>query len=208
MNCGWDIPFTGPLIIKRVRDSVILNLRRAFSTDSLFPYVEAAGPDGAVDFDCTKVVINDVTPEDHYFLPSINVMTASGEETRFIQEDFFEVCDDGKERRGAPLKLSVTVEAKALDVVTRDELLDRLYQKFKIVMDDLADNGVGVIKTSINSDRREFINDRWFYTSGVTLMLYAEWVEEDALDPNSTLTGGKVGISTNAGVFQELKITS
>ena len=206
MNCGWNVPFTGPLIIKRVRDSVILNLRRAFSTDILFPYVE--NNDGTVDFDCSKVVINDATPDDHYFIPSINVMTASGEEFRFLQEDFFEICDDGKERRGAPLKLSVTVEAKALDVITRDELLDRLYQKFKIVTDDLADNGVGVIKTSIQADRREFINDRWFYTSGVTMMLYAEWIEEENLDPNSTLTGGQVGISTNAGVFQELKITS
>ena len=204
MNCGWDIPFTGPLIIKRVRDSIILNLRRAFATDTTFPYVE--NQDGTVDFDCSKVVINDVTPDDHYFLPSINVMTASGEEFRFLQEDFFEVCDDGKERRGAPLKLSVTVEAKALDTITRDELLDRLYQKFKIVTDDLADNGVGVIKTSLQADRRDFINDRWFYTSGVTMMLYAEWVEEEALDPNSTLTGSKVGITTDAGVFQEFKI--
>lgn len=204
---GFRAPFTGPLIVKRIRDAIILNLRRAFSTDATFPYVENAG---IVDFDCTKVVINDATPEDHFMLPSINVMTASGTEFRFLQEDMFETnCNvDGVvfDRRGAPMKFSVTVEATALDVITRDELLDRMYQKFKIVTDDLATNGVGVIQTTLRPDSRRFINDRWWYTSGVEMSLYAEWLEEDIIDPNSTLNGANVGITTDQGVNQELKI--
>jgi len=180
---------TGAVIAKRVRDAIILNLRRAFSTDITYPYIENL--DGSVDYDCSKVLINDVTPEDHLSYPSINVMSLSGEESRFLQEDYFNTLDcSGTTRvdlRGAPMYFSVSVEATALDTITRDELLDRLYQRFKIITDDLADNGVAIIKTSLNRDRREFIQDRWFYTSGVEMKLYAEWIEQDLIPEDSTL---------------------
>lgn len=204
-------PLTGPFIVKRIRDAVIVNFRTAFSTDPLYPYVE--NTDGTVDFDCTKIVINDATPEDYFHLPSINVMTASGEEHRFLQEDFFEEFTDedtsGKvTRRGAPMSFTVSVEATALDVITRDELLDRMYERLKLITDDLADKGIGILKTSLRPDRRDFRGDRWFYTSGVDLYLYAEWLEEDAIDPNSTLNKTTGVITTNAGVVQDFKINN
>lgn len=200
--------WAGANIIKRVRDAIVLNFRRAFTYDTSYPYVQ--NNDGSANFDCTRIVINDSTPEDYYSLPSINVMTASGEEHRFIQEDFFEPFEDDNgeisSRRGAPLDIRVVVEATALDIITRDQLVDRMYEKFKIITNDLADNGIGILKTSINADRREFKNDRWYYTSGITLYLYAEWLDEDLTDPNSTATGIKGNITTDFGVDQGFKI--
>jgi hypothetical protein len=204
MSYSW----TGAIIIKRVRDAIIKNFRRAFQYDTKYTYVQNI--DGSVNFDCAKIVINDATPEDYFSLPSINVMTASGEEHRFIQEDFFEefTSTNGEQsaRRGAPLDITVTVEATAIDIITRDELVDRMYEYFKIITNDLADNGIGILKTSINTDRKEFKNDRWYYTSGVTLRLYAEWLDEDITDPNSTVHGIKGNITTDFGVDQGFKI--
>jgi hypothetical protein len=268
-NYSW----LGPIIIKRVRDAIVLNLRRQFLYDSLYPYVETVtfttlpgvvdlinetpfvtgtgtkflttlkvgnrvqfGADtnyyyvstissdtnlalttnytGAttvgstvswasnvvVNFDCTRIAINDATPQDYYYLPSINVMTAAGEETRFLQEDFFEEFTDANgnqsERRGAPMSINVTIDAMALDVITRDQLVDRLYEKFKIITTDLAANGIGILKTSISPDSRKFENDRWYYTSSVTMHLYAEWLDEDITPPNTSLTGMGVDIYT------------
>lgn len=159
-NYSW----LGAIIIKRVRDAIVLNLRRQFTYDTMYPYVETAtytalaglaslvnetpfvvgvgtkfttslkvgnqvqfGSDptnnyyvlsiasdtsltlttnftGAtivgsainyasnvvVNFDCTRIAINDATPQDYYYLPAITVSTAAGEEHRFLQEDFFE----------------------------------------------------------------------------------------------------------------------
>ena len=279
MSYSW----TGAIIIKRVRDAIIQNFRRAFQYDPKYTYVlttvfaptsglvnlvngsavvtgvgtfftvsmvpgmilQFASQPGvsyyvksvssntslsltlnysgtstasttvgigttSVTFDCSKIVINDVTPEDYYSLPSINVMTTSGEEHRFIQEDFFEefTASNGEQsaRRGAPLDITAVVEATAIDIITRDELVDRMYEYFKIITDDLANNGVGILKTSINTDRREFKNDRWYYTSGVTLRLYAEWLDEDITDPNSTVSGIKGNITTDFGVDQGFRI--
>lgn len=205
---SYVTPLTGPLIMKRVRDAVILNFRRAFSTDVLYTYVENI--DGTVNFDCTKIVINDATPEDHFYLPTINVMTASGEEQRVLQEDFLEEFEENGQviRRGAPMSFTVGIEAMALDVVTRDELLDRMYERLKLITDDLADKGVGILKTSLRPDRRDFRGDRWMYTSGVDLHLYAEWLEEDAIDPDDTLNKTSGTITTNAGVVQDFKINN
>lgn len=276
-------PWTGANIIKRVRDAIVLNLRRAFSYDPKYHYVldltltnvpgvvtvtegstvvTGSGTtfttsfvtgsiiqfssqpgvtyyvksissntsltltlnytgstssavtvslgSGTVDFDCTGIVINDSTSEDYYFLPSINIITTNGEEHRFLQEDLFEMFEDsnGEQsvRRGAPLDINVVVEATALDLITRDELVDRLYEYFKIITNDLADRGIAIWKTSINTDRKEFKNDRWFYTSGVTFHLYAEWLDEDLTDPNSTATGIKGSITTDFGVDQGFKV--
>jgi len=197
----------GPLIAKRVRDAIILEFRRVFSTDALYTYVEDPVTHQVV-WDCTKIAINDATPQDFYFLPSINVMTLSGEEQRFLQEDYFQYSvENGNqvERRGAPITFTVGVTAMSLDVITRDEVMDRMYQKLKIVTDDLADRGVGIIRTSLSRDGREYINDRWYYTSGIEMKLYAEWVEESTIDPNSTVDNFSGHIYTDF-IAQDFKV--
>jgi hypothetical protein len=185
----------GPVIAKRVRDAIVLNLRRAFAADPDYTY--AQNVDGTVNFDATKITINDVTPDDHLFFPTIIVSSLAGEEHRFLQEDFFNYSVDpntnvATEIRGAPITFSVKIEATALDTIVRDEFLDRLYQKFKIIMDDMADNGVGVVKTSLLPDRREFPHDRWIYTSGVMMTLYGEWLEEEVVTSTVGSISGEV----------------
>jgi len=179
-NYSW----LGPIIIRRVRDAIVLNLRRQFLYDTTYPYVETLsftplaglvavvnespfvvgtatnfttglqagnrvqfGSDASayyilsvtdsthlelttnytgvtnsstsvsfgsptVNFDCTRITINDATPQDYYYLPTITVMTAQGDETRFLQEDFFEEFTDvngnQSERRGAPMEIMLT----------------------------------------------------------------------------------------------------
>lgn len=203
------MPNTGALIAKRVRDAVVLNLRRVFATDVEYPYVENI--DGSLNFDSTKVSINDVTPGDHLFYPSIIVSTLSGEESRFLQEDFISSTptEDGGhfEVRGAPIYFTVNIQAQALDTIARDELLDKIYQKFKLITDDLADRGVAIIKTSLEGDKREFIQDRWIYSSGIRMSLYGEWTEEEGVDPNQTvgkLTG--VIVTETGDVKQEYRV--
>lgn len=203
------MPNTGALIAKRVRDAVVLNLRRVFKLDTDYPYVETT--EGALDFDATKVSINDVTPNDHLFYPSIIVATLSGEESRFIQEDFISESrdkdDNIHEVRGAPMYFTVNIQAQALDTIARDQLLDKIYQKFKLITDDLADSGVAIIKTSLESDKREFIQDRWVYSSGIRMSLYGEWIEEEAVDPNQTIGKLTGVISTDTRqVIQEYRV--
>jgi len=278
-NYSW----IGPIIIKRVRDAIVLNLRRQFSYDTMYPYVETVtftalpgvvnldlespyvtgagtnftktlnagnriqfasdvnyyyvlsvasdtsltlttnytgqtvssatisiASNVVVNFDCTRIAINDATPQDYYYLPALVVKTAAGEEHRFLQEDFFEEFTDvngnQSERRGAPMDINVTIEALAIDVITRDQLVDRLYEKFKIITTDLAENGIGILKTSILPDDRKFENDRWWYTSSISMKLYAEWLDEDIAALNSSMTGVKTGIYTAHGVDQRFQI--
>jgi len=198
---------TGAFICYRIRDAIVLNLRRVFALDTEYPYVENI--DHSVNFDQTKITINDVTPLDHFFYPNIVVSALQGEEMRVLQEDFIseKVNEDGsiKDVRGTPMAFIVSITAQGLDTITRDKLLDKIYQKFKLITDDLADRGVGIVKTSLESDRREFIQDRWIYTSGIRMSLYGEWTEEDVTtDVVGKLTGQ---ISTETGqVKQEFRV--
>jgi hypothetical protein len=188
---------TGAVIVKRVRDAIVLNLRRIFASDPIYTYSE--NPDGTLNVDCSKIGINDATPATSLVYPSIICSTASGEETRFLQEDFFSSTEDAEgnitEIRGAPIVFQVTILVTSLDTITRDEVLDKIYRNFKIITDDLADNGIGIIKTSLETDRREFVQDRWLYTSGVRMSLYGEWIEEEVV--SSKLEGIKGKIYTD-----------
>src|ERR1035437_7158093 len=189
---------TGPVISRRVRDAIVLNLRNQFSTDTEYPYVENV--DGTLDFTRTKVAINDATPMDFLIYPSITVKNLSGEEHRFLQEDYIEQFTDANgvvsDRRGAPMTMEVTIEAMALDTVVRDQILDRLYERFKILTDYLSASGVGIVKTSLLSDGREYPHDRWIYTSGIRMTLYVEWTEVSAIGPTLTKITNTVSTDT------------
>jgi hypothetical protein len=200
-------PWTGPYIVRRVRDAVIAAYRNAFSYDSTFTYV--ADTTGVVNYALTKISIADNNPVLYYFLPEINVITISGEEHRFIEQDLFEefTDSDGSKGvlRGAPISMAVTINATTLDGVTRDEVVDRLYEYLKQVTTALSTQGIAIWKTSINPDTRVFTNDRWYYTSGVTLHLYVEWLDENLTAPVSNVDGFDSTITTDGGIKQEFK---
>ena len=189
---------TGPVISRRVRDAIVVNLRNQFALDAEYPYVE--NTDGTLNFTQTKIAINDATPIDFLTYPCITVENLSGEEHRFLQQDYFEQFKDSSgnvfNRRGAPMTMEVTIKATALDTVVRDQILDRLYERFKILTDYLSVSGVGVVKTSLLPDGREFPYDRWIYTSGVRMTLYVEWTE---IDPQGATLQKITGTVSNIG---------
>jgi len=195
---------TGAVIARRVRDAIVTNLRDIFTADTDYPYV--ANSDGTLNFDLTKIAINDVTPNDHLYYPSIICSTLSGEEERFLQEDLmnYEVAEDGTitETRGAPLVFSCSIQGQSLDTITRDALLDKIYRNFKVITDALAVNGVAVVKTSLETDKREFIQDRWIYSSGVRMELFGEWTDLVITGPDGTVDRITGAISTPLGIVQ------
>lgn len=198
---------TGPVIARRVRDAIVVNLRNQFALDPVYPYIENA--DGTLNINTiapyTQIAINDATPIDFLIYPCITVENLSGVEHRFLQQDYFEQFKDASgnihERRGAPMTMEVTIKATALDTVVRDQVLDRLYERFKILTDYLSASGVGIVKTDLLSDGREYPYDRWVYTAGIKMTLYVEWTEVNPIGATLEKITGK--ISTEDGAITE-----
>ena len=155
-------------ICRKVRDSFILNLRDAFSKDKKYTYDENPND--------TKIMIQDVTPMQAIKIPSIIISSLSVDESRFLQDDFLEETDTGY-TRCAGLNSRTSIEILTLDTIKKDEITDRVYQLLKDFKDVLANNGIAIWKTDILPDRKEFIQDRWFYKSGLTITAYSEWSE-------------------------------
>ena len=165
-------------ICRKVRDSFILNLRDAFSKDKKYIYDN--------DLKVSKLHISDVTPMEALKIPSIVIQTVSADESRYLSDDFLQETSTGY-TRCAGLNVRVTIEILTLDTIKKDEITDRVYQLLKDFKDILADNGIAIFKTDILPDRKEFIQDRWFYKSGLTINCYSEWTENVVIGPVSAI---------------------
>ncbi len=161
-------------IIKKVRDAFILNLRDAFSKDKKYVYDD--------DPKVTKIMIHDVTPLEPLKIPSIVIQTVSGDEMRYLQDDFLQETNVGY-TRCAGLNTRTSIEILTLDTIKRDELVDRIYQLLKDFKDILANKGIAIFKVDLLPERKQYIQDRYFYTSGLTINCYSEWVEEVVTKP-------------------------
>jgi len=166
----------------KVRNAVILNLRRVFTGDPIYPYVET--PSGELDYDNSALSINDIIPHDHGKWPSIVVDTVSGPEQRYLGPDTLGDSKDANhqtidDRLFASLPLTVNISIYTIeDSIARDELPDRVYDKFKLITDDLADAGVEIQRTSFPPVTRTYIDDRWFIVARLTLDVYVEWEDD------------------------------
>lgn len=171
--------------VKKIRDSIIKNLRNAFLNDSKYTYDENSAN--------TKIMINDVTPMEALKVPSIIVENVGVTESRYLQNDFFFEDETGY-TRGSSLISRTSIQVLTLDTIKRDEIIDRIYQLLKDFEEILSENGIAIIKTDILPERRQYIQDRFFYTGGVTLNCYSEWVEPVTVDNisaiNITITVG------------------
>lgn len=163
-------------IVKKIRDAVIVQLRDAFTQDERYTYNE--------DSLLTKIMIHDVSANETLKIPSIIINTLSGEESRYLQNDLVQETATGF-TRGSGINSSTSIEVLTLDTISRDEIVDRIYQLLKDMTDTLADYGVGILKTNFNPERRQFVGDRWWYTSGVTLSCYSEWLEVNTTSPTT-----------------------
>jgi hypothetical protein len=177
-------------ITRKVRDAVVLNLRRVFKTDPKYTYVEFTTPPFDYDFDNTKIVISDAIPAEHAFFPAVTVDTVVGDEQRYLGPDSYRAREDGGVQQTdelfASIPMTVNINVHTIDdTVARDEIVDRIYDQFKLITDDLADAGIEIKKTRFNADRRAFNGDRWYITATISIEIYTEWTDD--LGPGDTL---------------------
>ncbi len=176
-------------INKKVRDAFVQNLRRIFSTDSIYPYVEAVVPydpsaNAEYDPDASKIDITGSIPDSNARFPHISVDVISGPEQRYIGPEDLRETKDGNgnvitDEKFASFNLTVNVNVLTIDdTLAVDEILDRIHDQFKSVTDDLADNGVEIVNHVFNGINSQYIRDRWFLTGRLTLNVYTEWVDD------------------------------
>ena len=186
----------------KVRNALILNLRRIFTGDSVYPYKELSN--GDYDFDPvngTKIVISDAIPTEPAFYPAIVVDTVSGSETRYLgPDDLLETKDSNgitiEDKKFSSLDLAVNLSIfTAGDTIARDEILDRIYDQFKLITDDLAESGIEIKDTYFNQESRLFQNDRWYITAKLTLNVYTEW--EDELGVNDVISSIPIDLTVD-----------
>lgn len=177
----------------RVRNSLILAIRQAFVGHPRYPYVEL--PSGEFDYDNSKIFISDVTPIDYVAYPFVVVDTLPAEEQRYLGPDI--LADIINPSIGGltltstvnftSIPLTANVKIYTRDTITRDNLISAVYDTLKINKNILATNGVEVLSTQWLPESREFILDRWWYVSTVSMMLYAEW--SNTTDDVTVITG-------------------
>ena len=155
-------------ICKKIRDSFILNFRDAFSKDAKYVYDD--------DPKVTKINISDVTPMQALKIPSLIISSLSVDESRFLQDDLSGETSTGFTRCSG-LNSRTSIEILTADTIKKDEITDRVYQLLKDFKIVLANNGIAIFKTDILPDRKEYIQDRYFYKSGLTITAYSEWSE-------------------------------
>lgn len=182
---------------RKIRDAFILNIRRAFTGDAKYPYVETLS--GEYDFDNTKVVISDITPQESAFFPAIVIETLSGAENRYLGPDdllehknnSFEAIDDQK---FSSIVSTLTISIYTInDSIARDEIVDRIYDRLKTITDDIADNGIEIIRATFPAHAQNFQNDRWYYTARLTFTIYSEW--KDDMGPGTLVASIPITLS-------------
>jgi len=180
-------------ITRKIRDAVIVNFREAFKTDSVYTYKEVV--DGNTDLATTQITITDVTPNEVSVIPALVVSTLPVDEKRFLQQDLFteekNINGTYKTTRGSMLFAEVNLDLWTLDGINRDQVLDRVYHHLKTFTDKLTESGIELIQTTILTDRRSFLLDRWWYTGGIKLRVYSEYYEEET---DESVSGIKVSI--------------
>lgn len=166
---------------RRVRDSLVLAIRNAFKSHTKYPYKETT--DGEFDFDNSKVWVADVTPLESVTYPMITVDTLSGEDQRYLGDELTDRVDPSvggltisQTVNFTSIPMTATVKIYTRDTLVRDDLQSAVYDTLKINKDILATvGGAEVIGTRWAADAREYLYDRWWYVSAITMEIYAEW---------------------------------
>lgn len=169
-------------ISKKVREAVILNLRRIFTGDPDYNYAETI--DGEYDFDNTKITIAANLSQEPVFFPAITVETVPGQEQRYLGPDSYRTLHDvngvqTSDEMFTSFTMTVSISVHTIDdLKTKDQINDRIYDHMKLITDDLASNGVEIKRTTFIQDKRSFNGDRWFITGGLSLEIYTEWRDD------------------------------
>ena len=184
-------------INRKIRDAFILNLRSIFAADSKYTYVETPG--GEYDFKNTKIVISDAIPTESAFFPALLVSAIPAQESRYLGPEALREVKDSSNNVIGDEKFSSIVSNVSLtlhtidDTIARDEIMDTVYQQFKLLTEELAVDGIEIIESSFAADRRQFVRDRWFITATINIRVYTEWQTD--FGPGTTLA--KIPIELN-----------
>lgn len=184
-------------VTKKVREAVILNLRRIFTGDPDYNYAETLS--GEYDFDNTRITIASVLSQEPVFFPAITVETVPGQEQRYLGPDSYRTTHDingvqTSDEMFTSLSMTVTISIHTVDdLKTKDQIIDRIYDHMKLITDDLASHGVEIKRTSFLNDKRSFNGDRWFISGGMSLEIYTEW--RDDLGVGATVTHVPVSLT-------------
>lgn len=158
-------------VLRKVRDAVVLSFREAFKTDDDYTFNE--------DPEETDLSIVDATPLMTAELPAIVVSALSGREERYLGPDMLGENDQQQDEFFVSIPMTISIKTYVLDVMARDELTDRMFEYLKIACDVLSQMGVAIHRTNIGNDTREFLQDRWWYNSNVSIDVYTEWKYTD-----------------------------
>jgi len=176
-------------INRKIRDAFILNLRSIFSVDSKYTYVETPG--GEYDYQNTKLIISDAIPTEPAFFPALLVSAVPAQESRYLGPEAMGETKDGNfvvtnDEKFSSIISNVSLTLHTIDdTIARDEIMDTIYQQFKFLTTELANDGIEIIESSFAPDRRQFINDRWYITATINIRVYTEWTTD--LGPGTTL---------------------
>jgi len=176
-------------INRKIRDAFILNLRSIFAVDPKYTYVETPG--GEYDYQATKIIISDAIPTESAFFPALLVSAIPAQESRYLGPETLGETKDGNNVTTGDEKFSSIVSNVSLtlhtidDTIARDEIIDTIYQQFKLLTTELANDGIEIIESSFSPDRRQFVKDRWYITATVNMRVYTEWKTD--LGPGTTL---------------------
>lgn len=159
----------------------MLALRNALVGHVKYPYVETG--DGEFDYDNSKVWVADVTPLESVAYPMITVDTLSGEDERYIGDSLTDRINPSvggltltESVSFSSIPMTATIKIYTRDTIVRDDLQAVVYDTIKINKDILATTGKAeVIGTRWAADAREYVQDRWWYVSAVTMDIYTEW---------------------------------
>ncbi len=169
-------------VAQKVRDAVIVNLKNLFTGDPKYPYIEDVN--GEWDHDNSKVFISDEIPQESANFPGIMTDVFTGTEQRYLGPDTYRHTKDGSfvvqsDELFASIPFTINIKIYTIgDTRARDELMDRMYEQFKLLNDHLASEGIELGLGTWQPATRTFSGDQHWLVGTMTYSGYTEWTDD------------------------------
>jgi len=176
-------------------DTIVLNLRNKFKTDTDFPYVELSN--GDLDYNNTKIEITSETPHTLIKMPTIVVNCPNvTEEHKFFNDFLLEASFDEElaiaEVQGMGFLSDVNISLQVERTYERDQIIEKIYQYLRFPDPVLLINGISVYGLNTTSSSHTRFGTRDFYTNDIHVRIYHERIETSQIDELQRVTKIKV----------------